>query len=39
VAITTLDAKVIVYQELLVITINMDWIPELHNNNSEELRA
>ncbi|KAG1840419.1 hypothetical protein C8R48DRAFT_781765 [Suillus tomentosus] len=34
--ITSLDARVIAYQEPLVITTpNMDWIPELHNNDLE----
>ncbi|OAX32639.1 hypothetical protein K503DRAFT_787065 [Rhizopogon vinicolor AM-OR11-026] len=37
--ITSLDARAIAYQEPLIITTpNMDWIPELHNNDSE-LRA
>jgi hypothetical protein len=37
--ITSLDARAIAYQELLVITTpNMDWVPELHNDDSE-LRA
>jgi len=37
--ITSLDARAIAYQEPLVITTpNMDWIPELHNDDSE-LRA
>src|SRR5437588_4051242 len=39
VTITSLDARAIAYQEPLVITTpNMDWIPELHNDDSE-LRA
>src|SRR5437588_10927952 len=39
VTITSLDARAIAYQEPLVITTqNIDWIPELHNNDSE-LRA
>ncbi|KAG2060364.1 hypothetical protein BDR06DRAFT_1059410 [Suillus hirtellus] len=36
VTITSLDTRAIAYQEPLVITTpNMDWIPELHNNDSE----
>ncbi|KAG2051811.1 hypothetical protein BDR06DRAFT_973532 [Suillus hirtellus] len=34
--ITSLDARAIVYQDPLIITTpNMDWILELHNNDSE----
>ena len=40
VAISAFDARAIAYQELLIITTpNMDWVPELHNNDSDELRA
>ncbi|KAG2067444.1 hypothetical protein BDR04DRAFT_1159154 [Suillus decipiens] len=39
-AISALYAKTIGYQQLLVITTpNMNWVPELHNDDSEELRA
>ncbi|KAG1723253.1 uncharacterized protein EDB91DRAFT_1087878 [Suillus paluster] len=38
--ITSLDARAIVYQYPLVITTpNMDWIPELQNDNLDELKA
>jgi len=35
-----LDARAVAYQEPVVITTpNMDWVPELHNDDSDELRA
>ncbi|KAG1874422.1 hypothetical protein F4604DRAFT_1925300 [Suillus subluteus] len=40
VAISALDARAIGYQAPLVITTpNMDWVPELHNDDIEELTA
>jgi hypothetical protein len=40
VTISALDTRAIGYQQPLVITtLNMDWVLELHNDNSEELRA
>ncbi|KAG1776143.1 hypothetical protein EV702DRAFT_1046313 [Suillus placidus] len=39
-AISALDARAIGYQEPLVITTpNMDWVLELYNDDSEELRT
>ncbi|KAG1883232.1 hypothetical protein F4604DRAFT_1920416 [Suillus subluteus] len=39
-AISALDARAIGYQAPLVITTpNMDWVPELHNDDIEELMA